>query len=587
MARRTCSFFVLALTLAGALVAASSASAAPGPFFAQGPDGAASEPVHSNAVFTAQIRALCPGDFNGDGHQDVAVAESSSDGVSQVLVALGNGTGDLGAWTGAYTAPTTDVATCAAADFNHDGKTDLVAGYSVGGPAVNPTTVTFLRSTGTGFAATPVTVPGRVAALATGDFNRDGKPDAVAAIQEIPGKVQLITGDGAGHFTAVPDPPASGGDQPAALSVADFNGDGYDDVVVTNRGTTKGMATLFGSPTNLGQIQANGATAYAGVAAGDLNGDGSPDLALTLNALRVGTNDGHGAFTVGSDLYPNPKGDVTSLLGVALADFNGDGALDAVAGDSEFSPSSRVWSFAGDGLGAAHVFDETANGPFSISTQPADVTRLAVVDLDEDGHPDLVAGTETSVGLVGVLLNTTPIAPVNSAPPQIAGTAQVGKTLTCQPGAWTGKPTFTYQWLRAGVALVGETSTTHKVSSGDVGLTLTCRVTATNTGGPTSATTPGVIPTRASQRPRNTRRPSITGRARAGETLACNAGDWTAGGRFGYSWLRNNRTIHGARRAGYRLGRSDRGRRIACRVTVVNADGRGTATSRAVKVRRR
>ncbi len=60
-----------------------------------------------------------------------------------------------------------------------------------------------------------------------------------------------------------------------------------------------------------------------------------------------------------------------------------------------------------------------------------------------------------------------------------------GQTLTCNPGAWTGGPSFTYQWYRNGVAIGGATANTYAVSAGDVATAAVfqCAVTGANAGG--------------------------------------------------------------------------------------------------------
>jgi hypothetical protein len=73
--------------------------------------------------------------------------------------------------------------------------------------------------------------------------------------------------------------------------------------------------------------------------------------------------------------------------------------------------------------------------------------------------------------------------PVNTVAPVASGTATVGSLLSVTTGTWTGvpTPTFTYQWKRAGAAIVLlATSNTYLVVLADSGTTLSCTVTATN-----------------------------------------------------------------------------------------------------------
>jgi hypothetical protein len=87
------------------------------------------------------------------------------------------------------------------------------------------------------------------------------------------------------------------------------------------------------------------------------------------------------------------------------------------------------------------------------------------------------------------------IAPTNTTPPAISGTARDGDTLTASQGTWTGDDpmTFTYQWQRCDVNgancadLAGSTLPAYAVQTSDVGNRLRVRVTATNATGPTTA----------------------------------------------------------------------------------------------------
>lgn len=72
--------------------------------------------------------------------------------------------------------------------------------------------------------------------------------------------------------------------------------------------------------------------------------------------------------------------------------------------------------------------------------------------------------------------------PVCSVAPAITGTTTQGQTLTCSNGTWTKSPSFTRQWHRSGVPIIGATGNTRVLSADDVGATMTCTVKATNAG---------------------------------------------------------------------------------------------------------
>jgi secreted trypsin-like serine protease len=78
-------------------------------------------------------------------------------------------------------------------------------------------------------------------------------------------------------------------------------------------------------------------------------------------------------------------------------------------------------------------------------------------------------------------------APTNQSAPTLTGAAVIGQRLSCSPGAWTGSPSFTYQFVRSnGTSDVGVASdgpADYTVTSADAGTALRCVVTATNAGG--------------------------------------------------------------------------------------------------------
>ncbi len=81
--------------------------------------------------------------------------------------------------------------------------------------------------------------------------------------------------------------------------------------------------------------------------------------------------------------------------------------------------------------------------------------------------------------------------PVNTVVPQITGSAVKDGTLSCSTGTWTNTPlSYAYQWIDSVSGNIGgATSATYIAASGNLGHSLTCRVTATNGSG---AGTPAV-----------------------------------------------------------------------------------------------
>ena len=70
--------------------------------------------------------------------------------------------------------------------------------------------------------------------------------------------------------------------------------------------------------------------------------------------------------------------------------------------------------------------------------------------------------------------------PQNTSPPVVSGNAEIESTLTCSPGTWTdlqSANSLSYQWLRSGTAIPGQTGTTYKTTAQDADKIIQCGVT--------------------------------------------------------------------------------------------------------------
>jgi trimeric autotransporter adhesin len=286
--------------------------------------------------------AIAVGDFNGDGIPDLAVAPALDEGNSEVLLGKGDGTftianGSFGIGNGTSTSNS-----IAAADFNGDGKLDLVETCaSLDDGPCNLLLIQFGNGDGTFMQSPAVLIALAFSgsqSMAVGDFNGDGQPDL--AVTNSGGNGVNVFLNREGGLSAVSAIPATG-TSPSSIAAADFNGDGKLDLAVANSGSNN-VTILLGNGDGTFTAAASPATGTApnSVAVADFNGDGVPDLAVAnagSSNVTILLGNGDGTFTAAA----SPVAD-TGSTSVVSADFNGDGKEDLVVANSADSSATAL-----------------------------------------------------------------------------------------------------------------------------------------------------------------------------------------------------------------------------------------------------
>ena len=388
---------------------------------------------HGDGSFSAKVNYDTPGaydvavgDVDGDGDQDIALANSANcvsllmcdyppaasfhpgerypTGTSPAGIALGDldGDGDLDMVSANDTSPCVSVFTAVGdgtylsartyaagdgplsvthGDLNLDGVPDIVAGSDA---------VYVYLGMGDGSLADGVGCPGGGGAqdVLLGDFNNDGVPDVAAANWDYD-RISVMLGDGSGGLGA---PIMTGvGEFPAFLTSADFDRDGLLDLAVSNRWSGD-VWVLLGAgdgtfeplaPVCLGSDVRD-------ITSADFDRDGIADLAVARTideyasdvALLLGLGDG--TFSDPLSCFVSWDPCPTALVS---EDLDADGTADLVVTDY-YTATARVLRGVGDGT----FLDPEA---YAVRGNP---DALTLGDFTADGIPDLcVIGADVSV----------------------------------------------------------------------------------------------------------------------------------------------------------------------------------------------
>jgi hypothetical protein len=272
---------------------------------------------------------LATADLTGDGLNDV-VSASADDGTLSVFL---NDKLSPGTFNTPLVLASPGASQLAIADVNGDGLPDLVsADFNVS---------LFVQTSPGTFAAPLSLYSGGANWVAVGDLNDDGAPD-IALTDNVGVKVLMHTGAASATtyaapvsvFTQTANQNLAGAN---IIAIADVNGDGLNDLIITDPGPTGGSAPTVN--VLLQEAAAHGTFAAPvsytiaaqdipqSIIVTDLEGDGHLDIVIGgQQTVTVLLHDpaNPGAF-LPATVYPSPGANE-----IAIADINGDGKPDIV-----------------------------------------------------------------------------------------------------------------------------------------------------------------------------------------------------------------------------------------------------------------
>jgi hypothetical protein len=367
-------------------------------------------------------RVVAVADFNGDGNPDLAVVNVGNSGSGNVSILLGNGDGSF--LPANSIAAGTHPLSLAVADFDEDGRLDLVVGDAIDG---NSGTLELLLGNGDGtFQSTKsFGFEGSISSLVVADFDGDLHADlalAVAAVAPSQPRVAVLLGNGDGTFRQGESILNTGG----SILASDFNDDHKVDLVVGKSILLGNGDGTFRPGLGLGVVFQFGAPSSAG----DFNRDGKLDLVMAAasfhgescqSSVEVLLGNGDGTFQAPKDVF-DVQSNCSIGLFAATGDLNGDKNLDVVVTESSdlgVKKPGSVFLGNGDGTFQPAVSFDTNSNPGWVS----------VADLNSDQAPDLVLANSDD-NTASVLLNTRSADFSLSASAPTPGTVSRGQNST-------------------------------------------------------------------------------------------------------------------------------------------------------------
>lgn len=356
-------------------------------------DGSGTFVLATGTPFEAvQKSAMATADLDGDLDPDIIVAGENVHGTFVTALYLTNGNAGYSA---VVPSPFDSVrfGAIGIADIDGDGDNDVLitgednASNRIAKLYTNDSTGTFTEVMGTPFEGV------YDGALAFADVDMDNDQDVLITglNNNMATRVaKLYSNDGSGTFTEVMGTPFLPVYN-STVTFGDLTGDTVPDLILT------GSNSFFPQQPAVRQYTNNGTGSFtqvttalpailsAAVGLADLDGDGDQDVLLSGVVTGSGrstkqfTNDGTGAFT---EVMSTPFPGLTAGA-LALADVEGDGDQDVLLSGYDTNDLAHTGLYVNDGTGA---FSSMTGMPF------ADVWNGAVAftDLDGDSDPDVV-----------------------------------------------------------------------------------------------------------------------------------------------------------------------------------------------------
>ena len=310
-------------------------------------------------------------------------------------------------------------------DFNQDGKVDIISTIASGTNAVincwkNNSTAGTISFTIVQQLTIPIGTSFSLGGIAIGDLNADGYLDIVEAhCPSTTSYVSYFLNNGASasanssdQFSSVSTITIAAALWSNEVSIADFNMDGLNDIVVGGRGSNsfygfvvlKNISTIANSPVFSELPRITGRNDFRSLLTGDIDGDGEVDIAsIGYYSSGKSIDIFRNQSTVSTISFTNSSGGYSSanLTTGCLADINGDGKLDVIACGIN---------------GEFYVHENTSSvGTVSFSSSGVSITRSATAtiysvdsgDLNGDGKPDVVfTNYTTSTPGISIFQNT-------------------------------------------------------------------------------------------------------------------------------------------------------------------------------------